>query len=526
MGNDKPKILIVDDERFYINILVELLSDEYLTIVSKGSSQVFDRVLDNPDLILLDIMMPDMDGYEVCRLLKDDPRTKDIPIIFLTVKSELDDEILGFKLGAVDYISKPISPAIVKARVATHIALNKSRKSLSIENKTLIAEQRSKDEQLRCSQKLDALGKLTSGIAHDFNNILGIILGFSDLLKENISSDDIQLQKYTQQITSAGERGRKITQKLLSFSRKRSSHQEAININQLLEEQQHILEKTLAIRIEILLDLDVNTWEIFVDKSDLEDAILNMCINSMHAMSAGGTLKLKTNNEEISLEKAMALNINAGAYVKLTIDDNGTGMEQEVIEKIFEPLFSTKGEHGTGLGMSQVYGFVEKSSGAISVHSEIGVGTQIQLYFPRNKQSEEVTQTSNIESASENLTGTETILLVDDERPLLELNAKLLQDQGYNVLQAINAEQALTIIALEKPDLMLSDIVMPGMDGYELASIVHDKYPDIKIRILSGFSDENISSSSSGEFRKNALIKPIQSIDLLRHIREQLDNKD
>ncbi|MCW8935331.1 MAG: response regulator [Gammaproteobacteria bacterium] len=526
MANDKPKILIVDDERFYINILVELLSDEYNTIVSKGGLQVFDRALDNPDLILLDIMMPDMDGYEVCRLLKDDSRTRDIPVIFLTVKSELDDEIYGFKLGAVDYISKPISPAIVKVRVATHIALNKARKSLSIENKLLIAEQKKKDEQLRCSQKLDALGKLTGGIAHDFNNILGIILGYSDLLMENISSDDTQLQKYTQQISSAGERGRKITQKLLSFSRKRSSKQEVININQLLKDQQHVLEKALTISIDILLNLDANIWKIIVDKSELEDAILNMCINSMYAMPSGGTLKLQTNNESVSSEKAKQLNIKPGEYVKLTVDDNGAGMELDVVDKIFEPLFSTKGEQGTGLGMSQVYSFVKRSSGAISVHSEPGIGTQIRLYFPRNTSSEKDTDMSNGQSITQDYTGTETILLVDDEKPILELNAKLLEGQGYNVFQALNAEQALKIIPLEKPDLMLIDIVLPGMDGYELAAIVCDKYPDIKLQILTGYNDANTDTTSNAELYHDALKKPIQSIDLLRHIRGLLDSNN
>lgn len=524
MDNEKPKILIVDDERFYINILVDLLSDEYQTIVSKDGLQVFDRALANPDLILLDIMMPDIDGYEVCRLLKDDARTRDIPVIFLTVKSELDDEIYGFKLGAVDYISKPISPAIVKARVATHIALNKARKTLSNENKILLDEQKNKDEQLRCSQKLDALGKLTGGIAHDFNNILGIILGYSELLQESLVGD-VQLHNYTDQISIAGERGRKITQKLLSFSRKRPSHLENININQLLSDQQHILEKTLTVSINTLLDLDTNIWNISVDKGDLEDAILNMSINSMYAMPSGGELKLHTTNENITPQKANSLNINPGEYVKLIVDDNGCGMEQEVKEKIFEPLFSTKGEKGTGLGMSQVFGFIERSSGAITVDSEPGVGTQITLYFPRDTQSDKASQTSNNQPATEDYTGTETILLVDDEQAILELNAKLLQDQGYTVLQALNAEQALKILTQETPDLMLSDIVMPGINGYELASIVQDKYPDIKIQILSGFNDESIDNASSAELRNNSLKKPVKSGDLLGKIRELLDRK-
>ena len=382
MQTDKPKILIVDDERFYINVLVDLLSDSYHTIVTKDSDQVIERALDAPDLILLDIMMPKASGYDICRQLKSDERTKDIPVIFLTVKSEIDDEIKGFELGAVDYITKPISPAIVKARVATHIELNRVRKDLLNQNDSLLIEQNKKDEQLRRSQKLEALGKLTGGIAHDFNNILGIVLGYSELLMSHLKDND-QLIQYAKHIFDAGERGQKITQKLLSFKHNKTAQAEVININDVLKNQQSVLQKLLTTRIKLLLQMDEQLWTTSLDKSDLEDALLNMCINAMHAMPDGGELVLKTQNIKLDTSGAGAFNVPAGQYAGISVKDNGAGMSQQTQKRIFDPFFTTKGEKGTGLGMSQVYSFIERSEGDISVNSVLGEGTEILLYFPR-----------------------------------------------------------------------------------------------------------------------------------------------
>jgi len=382
METDKAKILIVDDERFYINVLVDLLSEEYHTIVTKDSEQVIERALDAPDLILLDIMMPKTSGYDICRQLKSDVRTKDIPVIFLTVKSEIDDEIKGFELGAVDYITKPISPAIVKARVATHIELNRVRKDLLNQNDSLLIEQNKKDEQLRRSQKLEALGKLTGGIAHDFNNILGIVLGYSELLIANLESNE-QLSQYARHIFDAGQRGQKITQKLLSFKHNKSAQAEIININDVLKAQQSVLQKLLSTRIKLVLLLDKQLWNTSLDKSDLEDALLNMCINAMHAMPEGGELILKTQNIILESSSAGAFDVVSGEYAGISVIDNGTGMTKQTQERIFDPFFTTKGEKGTGLGMSQVYSFTERSAGDINVKSVLNKGTEISLYFPR-----------------------------------------------------------------------------------------------------------------------------------------------
>ncbi len=523
MDKELPKILIIDDERFYINILVDLLSDDYNIVVTKHAEQAFSRALDLPDLILLDIQMPDYDGYEICRQLKADQRTRDIPVIFLTVKNEIDDEVKGFELGAVDYISKPISPGVVKARVATHVALNNARKNLTQQNDSLISEQILKNEQLRRSQKLEALGKLTGGIAHDFNNILGVVMGYSDLLYSSLENNE-SLKKYAGEVIKAAERGQKITQKLLSFSRNKSSLETIVNINHVLNEQQNMLQKTLTVSVKLILQLENDLWNTCIDKSDLEDAILNMCINSRFAMPVGGELTLKTQNILLNSQNANALQLSPAEYVVVTVTDSGTGMDSLTVSKIFDPFFTTKGEKGSGLGMSQVYGFIERSGGAISVQSVMGEGTSIQLYFPRNNQADVALDNESV--AVSDYTGSESILVVDDEAALRNLIYEVLDEKGYRVLCVESAEKALEVLTTEQIDLILSDVIMPGMNGYELALIVMKKYPHVKIQIMSGFNDNSFNNEAYEKLYQKCLKKPLHASQLLAIVKDIFSRGD
>ncbi len=245
-----------------------------------------------------------------------------------------------------------------------------------------ITERRQAEEGLRRSQKMDALGKLTGGIAHDFNNMLGIILGYADLLQEALS-DQPKLKKYAHEIHHASERGAKLTKKLLAFTRQKISEADMLNLNTLLQDEKHLLEKTLTARIKLVLILAENLWPVWLDSNDLEDAILNMSINAMHAIDGNGQITLQTSNEQINVTDAKLLDLEPGDYVLLNITDTGGGMNDATKEIIFDPFYSTKGENGTGLGLSQVYGFMQRSNGEIKVYSELGHGTQFALYFPR-----------------------------------------------------------------------------------------------------------------------------------------------
>jgi len=386
-----------------------------------------------------------------------------------------------------------------------------------------LTELKQQQEQIRQTQKMNALGKLTGGIAHDFNNLLGIILGYAEILGDKLK-DQPKLEEFAYQIQNAGKRGGKLIKKLLAFSSKEMSEANSININVLLLDEQDMLNKILTARIKLVFDLDETLWSVWLNDSDLEDAILNMCINAMHAIEENGQITIETKNIKLDEVDAQQLDLQPGDYVLLSITDTGSGMDDVTKEKIFEPFYSTKGEKGTGLGLSQVYGFIERSAGGIKVDSEPEHGTQFSLYFPRY-----IGGNNQIETIKENILnyvgGKETILIVDDEIVLLNLLSEVLSQKGYSVLCAERAEQALKIMENESIDLIISDVVMPEMDGYQFASIVQEKYPDTKIQMVSGFTDDSQMGIKDQSLHENLLRKPYQVQILLKRIRSLLDGQ-
>ncbi|GMQ87401.1 MAG: hypothetical protein BMS9Abin08_0602 [Gammaproteobacteria bacterium] len=386
---------------------------------------------------------------------------------------------------------------------------------------TDITERKKQEEQLRRSQKMDALGKLTGGVAHDYNNLLGIISGYAEQLNEHLA-DEPKLAKYARDIQHAARRGAKLTKKLLAFSHHKAPDEEVLDINALLSEQQLMLEKTLTARIKLVFELADDLWPVCLDSGDLEDTIINMSINAMHAMHAVGELTIQTRNERLNELDAGQVNLDAGDYVLISITDTGSGMDEATKEKIFDPFYSTKGEQGTGLGLSQVYGFIERSGGAIKVYTEPGHGTRFSLYFPRSHHSVTAVH-SPTESAVRNLQGSETLLVVDDEQAMAELVYDILTAQGYRVFTAGDGEQALAVLEKENIDLMISDVIMPNLDGYQLATHVQQLYPHIKIQMTSGFADNRHSSMEDDTLHQNILYKPYRSKKLLEHVRNLLD---
>ena len=379
------------------------------------------------------------------------------------------------------------------------------------------------EDNLRHSQKMDAIGKLTGGIAHDFNNMLGVILGYSRLLKESAVGNNPRLIKYSDQIITAGERAKKLTTKLLEFSRKAPSSAETTDINKLLEDMRDMLQKTLTPRIKLEMNLQENLWPVWLDPTRFEDAILNMSINAMHAMPDGGRLTLTSENVQPVDKDVHNMDINAGDYVLLSLEDTGTGMSQEVQSRIFEPFFTTKGTEGTGLGLSQVYGFLQQSQCGIDIESEQGHGTRVIIYIPRYHENEK----EKLEKCSTELvdlpSGEETILVVDDETALLEYVEEILTTYDYTVLCAENAEQALEILQSNSVDLMFSDVIMPGKDGYQLATEVAKLYPKIKIQMASGFSDDLNLSLANEKLHQQRLHKPYTLEQILLRVRKLLD---
>ena len=371
------------------------------------------------------------------------------------------------------------------------------------------------EETLRRTQKMDALGKLTGGIAHDYNNMLGVVLGYSEHLKD-LLEEHPDMQKYADKIIHAGERGAKLTKKLLFFSNNISSDISVVDINTVLTEEQDMLEKTLTARIKLAIKLSKDLWPVYLNESELEDAILNLSINAMHAIEGNGNLTIHTSNVTVDKSFAETLGLLSGDYVVLSIEDSGCGMDESTKARIFDPFFSTKGTGGSGLGLSQVYGFIKRCNGAVAVETELQQGTRFTLYFPRycgdeqlNEQAENCIVTS--------LEGKEAILVVDDEVGLTELLNEILSKHGYRVFTAQNAATALEILKNDSVDLLISDIVMPDMDGYMLASIVKEKYPNIKILLASGFAD-NKQQVDDSSWR--ILQKPYKSKTVMEIIRK------
>lgn len=384
---------------------------------------------------------------------------------------------------------------------------------------TLVQQQ---EEQIRRSQKMDALGKLTGGIAHDFNNLIGIILGYAEFLSFEAEPGS-ELANYAAEIMKAGERGASLTKRLLSFSKAQSAASATLNINEVINDEKEMLEKTITPRIRLELDLEPELWLTNLDPSDLEDALLNMSINASHAIEGTGEIVFQTRNETFDTFYAMAMNIEAGDYVMLSVSDTGKGMESDTIERIFEPFYSTKGELGTGLGLSQVYGFVERSNGAIKVYSKVGRGTSFKMFFPRCTEATHSTRCIVEEDIdNKSLYGEGAILVVDDEVALLQVVKASLEQHGYEVYTAERGETALKILDQHPIDLVVSDVIMPEMDGYELASKIRASYPNIKLQLASGFTDDRQQSHEDEQLTKSLLKKPYQMKHLLVRVKELL----
>ncbi len=359
-----------------------------------------------------------------------------------------------------------------------------------------VTERRALEQQLRQSQKMEAVGRLAGGIAHDFNNLLMVISGYSEFLLERLGGEP-HLRGPAQEIASASERASSLTRQLLAFSRKQMLAPRIVNLNDIATENLKMLTRMIGEDIDLVMTPGKNLWSVRADAGQIEQVIMNLAVNARDAMPSGGKLTIETANISLDEEYARVhAPLRAGDYVMVSISDTGAGMDAETQSHIFEPFFTTKGTKGTGLGLSTVYGIVKQSGGYIWVYSEVGRGTTFKIYLPRVPSVEEpamhtVTAPAQFQRVEP---GTETILLVEDEANLRYLARQYLEKQGYRVIEAADGAVAMQIAVAHEGiiHLLLTDVIMPGMNGRELAQRISEIRPNVKVLYMSGYTENVI----------------------------------
>jgi len=382
------------------------------------------------------------------------------------------------------------------------------------------------EQQLIQAQKMEAVGRLAGGVAHDFNNLLTIINGYSQLLTEQISTEDPRRDQLNE-ILKAGERAASLTRQLLAFSRRQVLEPKILDLNSVLADLQKMLRRLIGEDIELVTTLKPKLGRVKVDPGQIEQVIMNLAVNARDAMPEGGKLYIETNDVEVDEDYAQShSNMMPGKYVMLAVTDTGIGMDADTQARIFEPFFTTKGKgQGTGLGLAMVYGIVKQSGGFIWVYSESGQGATFKIYFP--VVGEDALAAEPARASAKPANGSETILVVEDEDGVRGLVCHTLKTRGYHVLEAQGAEQALKLSEQHgKPiHLLLTDVVMPHTGGKELAKFLSALHPETKVLYMSGYTDDAIVRRGILEEGTAFLQKPFAPDALVRKVREVLRGK-
>jgi PAS domain S-box-containing protein len=386
-----------------------------------------------------------------------------------------------------------------------------------------ITERRQLEAQFRQAQKMEAIGQLTGGIAHDFNNLLTVILGCSEVIGDETRNDP-RIHKMAGMIGDAAQRGADLTHRMLAFARRQALQPTSVNINQLLKSMESFLRRTLSADIELKLILATEDCNAIIDPTELESALLNLCVNARDAMPNGGKLIIESRNT--ALDGAFAdqnPDVTPGQYILITVSDTGCGISQQNLPRVFEPFFTTKEVgKGTGLGLSMVYGFAKQSQGHLKIYSEPDRGTSVKLYLPHATQAAKSSIPAQISLA--NLKGSEVILLVEDNAPVRDFAKSQLVDLGYRVFEAANGIDALKILADHREiDLLFTDLVMPGgLNGRQLAQQASQNRPGLKVLYCSGYAENAVHHQGWLNNEMQLLSKPYSRLELAGKIRGAL----
>ncbi len=517
------KILIIDDDDVLRELILKRLGKEGYNVVSAadGSTGIETILHEKPDVVLLDQKLPDMTGMEVMK----EVNTREASVSFIIMTGQGDEKLAVnmMKNGASDYLIKdtdfldllPLSLERILSGINTSRKLRESNE----ENERL-------QQQLIQNQKIDSMGRLAGGIAHDFNNMLGAILGHTELALE-MTEDGTPIHKELFEIKKAALRSSDLTRQLLAFARKQMVKPSVIAINDEVELMLKMLHRLIDEQITLQWKPGKNVWNVVIDTSQLDQILLNLCINARDAIQGTGTITIETDN--ITFQNDFYNNyerISGGDYVLLSIKDNGCGMSDAVKASLFEPFFTTKEKgKGTGLGLATVYGAVKQNKGFVDVVSEEGKGTTMKIFLPRcfDEKKKDDIRTEQALITYDNV----TVLLVEDEPMILEIAETLLKRMGFSVITADNPKDALTLAHSNSGliDILMTDIIMPEMNGRDLAKKIQFFYPHIRVLLMSGYTADIIDHYGLTHEKVHFIEKPFSMNSLSAVLQEVLKNE-
>ncbi|MBO9622205.1 MAG: PAS domain-containing protein [Sphingomonas sp.] len=397
--------------------------------------------------------------------------------------------------------------------------LARSREELEAAVRERTEQLMTTEEQLRQAQKMEAVGQLTGGIAHDFNNMLAVVIGALDLLERRIAQGRTDVDRYVTAARDGATRAAALTQRLLAFSRQQPLAPLPVDANAMIEGMIELLVRTLGEAVTVETRLRAGLWIVMADPNQLENAVLNLSVNARDAMPDGGTLVIESANRVVAPDRARALGIEPGDYVELTVSDSGSGMSPEVAARAFDPFFTTKGVgQGTGLGLSQVFGFVRQSGGTVRIDTAAGRGTTVRLYLPARHDAVPAATAAPAGAEVPRAHPGETVLVVEDEERVRAFSIEALRELGYAVADARDGREALRMIDRgQQVSLLFTDVVMPEMTGHELAKQARARLPELKVLLTSGYSPEVAGTEEA------ILTKPFSLEDLAQRVRATLD---
>lgn len=545
-------ILMVDDQPAkllsYEVILAEL--GEVLIKASSAREALSQLLKHDVAVVLIDVQMPELDGFELAAMIREHPRFQQTALIFVSAIHLSDfDRIKGYQAGAVDYVPVPVVPDLLRAKVRVFAelhrktrelerlnseleqrvadrtaALEASSKALQQLNEELEVriEQRTREReqalaQLFEAQKIDTIGHLTGGVAHDFNNLLMATIGSLEILKKRIK-DDPSSERLLDNAMQGAQRGAALTKRLLAFARRQELRPQAVTLSQLIDGMGELLERSVGPEIRVIQDLPVDLPPVLIDANQLELALLNLSVNARDAMPEGGSITLSAAEMDRSGADAPK-DLAGGSYVRLSVIDTGLGMDETLLSRATEPFFTTKGVgKGTGLGLSMVHGLAAQSGGALKLSSRPGEGTRVDLWLPVAQPSAGLQPSAPEASSPDDAAAKSLVVLVVDDDPLVATGTvAMLEDLGHTVLEAGSAAAALALLDDRmEVDLVITDHAMPDMTGVELARTLSQIRPNLKVILATGYAD--LPSPAGDDFDLPRLSKPFLQAELAQMI--------